>query len=222
MLRSLNLFLAVTLMVGTSLAAQRVSRTRAPSVDRSSIEHSANGPSRERSSDNAISAGEVAARRDAAAARAPSPSPAQQESLTALRDDLSTLGQGAHAAQDELAELATDLSQMALQPPDQALVQDLAASLQTAFADSQLSPKETAQLTQDLYALMNSAGLSQDEIEVLIADVEAILLASGVERSDVAAVVDDIEALAGGAQAGGSRSGVPSAAESRRLGRRHL
>ena len=133
------------------------------------------------------------------------PNPEQQDNLQDLRDSLGALAGGAAAAEDEIRDLAQDLQGMSLQPPDPALTQALAADLADAMADASLTPQEMMQLTQSVYAVMNSAGLSQSELEVLISDVEDILLASGVSRSDVQAVVNDLEAIYHASSAGSGR-----------------
>jgi hypothetical protein len=125
----------------------------------------------------------------------PEPNPAQQANLQELRGSLSVLAGGAQAAEDEIRGLAHDLQGMALHPPDAALTQALATDLANAMADSSLSPREMTQLTQDVYAVLNSAGLSQSELDTLKHDIEAVLSASGVDRSDVQAVADDLQAI---------------------------
>lgn len=127
-------------------------------------------------------------------------SPAQQAQVQALRSDLSGLGQGAVAAEDEIRELASDLQSMALEPPDPVLVEALASDLHSALGDSTLSPVEMAQLSQSVYAVLNSAGLDSGEVQVLLNDVEAVLEAADVSRSDIEAVMSSLSGVAGSVQ----------------------
>jgi hypothetical protein len=126
--------------------------------------------------------------------------------------------EGSAAAGDEVQQLAHDLQGMGLQKPDPALAEDLATSLQSALADTSLSPREMAELSQDVYALLNSAGLSQSEIEVLLADVESILAAAEVSPAEIQAILGDLQALAG--TTGGAAQGAAAPSESRRQGPR--
>ncbi|MCB1056907.1 MAG: hypothetical protein KDD11_15510 [Acidobacteria bacterium] len=130
----------------------------------------------------------------------PEPNPQQQANLQQLKKDLSVIASGAKDAEDEIQNLAKHLQGMALQPPDPALVEQLATDLSAAVSDGSLSPKEMAQLTQAVYGVLNSAGLSQAELETLQDDVESILAASGVGRSEIEAVVHDLEAIYGSIQ----------------------
>lgn len=138
----------------------------------------------------------------------PEPNPAQQANLTKLRSDLATLGQGAANAEDEIRTLAHDLQGMAVTAPDPALVDALATDLQAALEDSDLSPREMAQLSQSIYGVLNSAGLDADELQVLKDDVESVLTASGVGRAEVQAVLRDLEAIYNSYQ-GGAQRGAP-------------
>lgn len=181
MLRHAILILLAGALLSASAADAQRDRTR----DRT----------RQRPSASADREVDPAASRDQIQANVPALSSQQQANLDRLQQDLETLATGAKNAEAEIRQLANDLQGMSIQAPDPALVEQLAADLQAAIADSNLSKAEIAQLTQDVNAVLNSADLSPQELEVLLDDVEAILSAAGVGRAEIEAVVRDLQAI---------------------------
>ena len=83
------------------------------------------------------------------------------------------------ASRDEIEDLAHDLQEMAIQPPDPALTEALATDLAAAVADGDLSPQEMAQLARAVEAVMASAGIDADEMAVLIPMISPSRFTSG-------------------------------------------
>lgn len=122
----------------------------------------------------------------------------QTKNVQKLQADLNSIKQGSQVTQDQVNALKADLMAMAdgATKPDQALVQKLAIDLANAIADGKLTSKEKAQLSQDLYAVMNSANIPTSEVNQAIADAQTIFTASGITKEEVTVIVSDLKAIA--------------------------
>lgn len=128
----------------------------------------------------------------------PTVSANQQQNILKLQGDLQALKAGSQVTPAQKQKLADDLMVLAqgTTKPSQASVNELANSLTAATADSHITPKEQANLMQDVAAVMNSANIPQSEVEAVIADAQAILVSSGVSSQEVQMVVADLQAIA--------------------------
>lgn len=131
----------------------------------------------------------------------------QQQNIEKLQSDLNAIKQGSQVTQSQITALKDDLMAMAegATKPDPVLVEKLANDLASALDDGKVSSGEKAKLSQDLYAVINSANISTAEVNKAIADAQVILQASGITKAEVTAVVNDLKAIAAEA-----KSNVPS------------
>ena len=121
----------------------------------------------------------------------PAPTAEQDQAMREVQDRLKALAAGAGTSQDEIRELAGDLARLTDNPPDKALVQDFAEELSMALAGKVFRMPQMTHLTRDLYALMNSAGLSTREVKSVQADLGRVLESIGAAREGVRRVAQD-------------------------------
>lgn len=125
-------------------------------------------------------------------------SPAQQQNVQKLMNDLNTIKAGSQVTPQQIQKLQQDLFNMVdgATKPSQQSVQELATDLANVWADGKITPKEQKELMDDVYAILNSANISVSEAEAVIADAQTILQASGLSASDVQTISNDLKAIA--------------------------
>ena len=144
----------------------------------------------------------------------------QQRNVEKLKSDLESIKGKSHVTPQMKQQLAADLTAMAegATKPSQATVQQLVNDLTAAAADKNLSSREIAQLTNDFYKVLNSAGISVSEFNAAVCDAQTIIKASGVSSADAALIAADLKAI--GAEVQKTAQGAQTGDLQKKFGRK--
>lgn len=125
----------------------------------------------------------------------PKPSPEQMANLQQLASDLNQIRAESQLTPEDRAAHIQMLRSMADNPPSEEALNMLFAGIETLAADGRISLIDTLRLLDNVWVVLNSAGVTTDELREAVADTRELLAKRNIDREDIRMIVEDLEAI---------------------------